>query len=563
VTLKIAEGAVKMVNFQKQVAEYGFVVLCAVGMACAQQAADLQQNDPPQTGLPTATLHTGTQLVVLDATVLDKDGRVVTQQLGRDDFRIEEDRRPQDIRSFESAADHAAAGTNGNAQAMPLSIFVLDELNYAYRADRSPQWNLTYQMGKYAYERQELLAYLRSQPAQLNGMTEVLALSHHGYQILAQPSRDRDRIADRVNRHNPGLGSPFRDFIEETGAGVGVPDFTLSKDSMQAMWSLALQQRSVPGRKLVFWLGYGGPNLFSSDPHGPKHLSASQRYVREITDLLVDARVTLYIMGPGLEVESPHGVQILRQESKYSYESDFGFSGYVRATGGQWSNGNDTRGEIQRSANISSVYYTMSYRPTDNFDGNFHRIHVTVVRHPDWKVLTKAGYYAMQFGGENDEEHQLQTDLGIATFEAMPFSAIGMTLTKIERIKGTDAARFTIQLETDDLQWRTDTPQGVREADIAVSGAALGSVFDNKALSSQAGTWKLTTPVTSDKEGLVSTVTVTTHVPAKTQRIRFVARDLTNGRMGTTDLKPEALLGAPEIEPPPPALQPRAAAAQK
>ena len=35
-----------------------------------------------------------------------------------------------------------------------------------------------------------------------------------------------------------------------------------------------------------------------------------------------------------------------------------------------------------------------------------------------------------------------------------------------------------------------------------------------------------------------TTVTVTAHIPPKTQRLRFVVRDMANGRMGTVDLNP-------------------------
>ncbi len=90
-------------------------------------------------------------------------------------------------------------------------------------------------------------------------------------------------------------------------------------------------------------------------------------------------------------------------------------------------------------------------------------------------------------------------DLGVVTFEAMPFSAIGATLTKIDRIKGTDKARFAFQLDSDDLQWHTDSIAQVRQADIAVSGAALGSVFEKNALASDAGIWKLTVPLAAGK----------------------------------------------------------------
>ena len=108
---------------------------------------------------PAETLHVTTQLVTLDATVLDKAGRVVSQPLGRDDFLIEENKKPQTIYSFESAAEHVAAVAHGDTEKSPLLIFVLDELNYAYQPWRGSSWNVAEQLSEYAYERLELLAY--------------------------------------------------------------------------------------------------------------------------------------------------------------------------------------------------------------------------------------------------------------------------------------------------------------------------------------------------------------------------------------------------------------------
>jgi hypothetical protein len=200
----------------------------------------------------------------------------------------------------------------------------------------------------------------------------------------------------------------------------------------------------------------------------------------------------------------------------------------------------------------------MSYRPSNHdFNGDFRRVRVTVKDHPEWTVLTKAGYYAMKFGGEVDVEHQQVSDLSIATFEPMPFTGIGATLLKIERIKGTDGARFTFRLDSDDLQWRTDATAKKREADIAVSGAALGSVFAKGTLSSEIATWKLSVPLETDKMPIHSEVSVTIHIPPKTQRLRFAIRDTANGRMGTVDLKPEAMMSALVTDAATSTLQPR------
>jgi hypothetical protein len=79
----------------------------------------------------------------------------------------------------------------------------------------------------------------------------------------------------------------------------------------------------------------------------------AQRYQAEITNMLIDARITLDVLGPGGDVVAGYadGTNAALQGGAYHYESNFGFSGYISATGGRWKNGNDIRGEIQASEN--------------------------------------------------------------------------------------------------------------------------------------------------------------------------------------------------------------------
>lgn len=325
----------------------------------------------------------------------------------------------------------------------------------------------------------------------------------------------------------------------------------------------------MPGRKVVVWLGIGGPagaQLTRPKPGQHMIMAGAQPYQRVIADLLVEARITLDVLTPGGEASLPSisPVVVAQQINSFHFDSEFGFSGYVTSTGGQFKRSNDVRGEIQASVNYGTSYYTMSYRPSNHdFNGDFRRVRVTVKDHPEWTVLTKAGYYAMKFGGEVDTEHEQVSDLSIATFEPMPFTGIGATLMKIERIKGTDGARFTFQLDSDDLQWHADATAKVREADIVVSGAALGSVFAKGTLASEVATWKLSVPLATDKTPIHSEVSVTMHIPPKTQRLRFAVRDTANGRIGTVDLKPEALASALVTDAPATGLEPRVPAQMK
>ena len=470
-------------------------------LAIQPQARSGAQEAPPPD-----VLHVSSKLVVVDATVVDKAGRPVGQLLSKDDFLVKEDEEAQSLYSFESAAEHAQASARGSEEPT-LMVFVLDELNYQFlhvpTRGSIDAWNMQRQAMQYHYAREHLASFLRDQPARLRKQTEVLALTHHGFVVVAAKTQDRDEVLKAVQQRDPHLGSPFRDYLEETGAGDGARDYTLTKDSFRAIWALALQLRGVRGRKLVLWLGDGGPDLVSSKPVSGENLTPTQRHVRQIVDLLVDARVTLDICGFGITVEEP-GFQAgamkanaaAVQPGSYGYDKDFGFGGFVAATGGTWLNGNDIRGEIQTAAELDDWNYTISYRPTNHdSNGDFRHIQVRVKGHPEWRVISKSGYFAMQYGGEKDQMHQLQTDMVVAGLEAMPFVGIGATLVSVERLGGTEMTRFTFRLDADDLDWSVDPQQSLRRAQVAVEGMALGAVTKEDALASRAVQWNLSLPL--------------------------------------------------------------------
>ena len=504
------------------------------------------------------TLYVSTQLVTLDATILDENGRIVTQNLTRDDFEVEEDKQPQTILSFESVTDHRQADATHQPDRSRRIIFVLDELNFQYEPFFSNADNSAQDLSDENYERTQLLRFLELQPQSLPQPTEVLTLTHHGYRTLVPLTFDRDLILETVKHHNAGLGSPFLDYIEESGYG-GIADGTLSQRTMQAIWALALQQRSVPGRKLIVWLGFGGTSSISSQPVDPQHLTPGERNVREITNLLVDARVTLDLFPPGIGHAAEEAIAPGEQDPASAFESNLGFTCYIAATGGQFSNGNDIRGEIQQAENYASTYYTLTYRPANHLkDGKFRRIRISIRNHPDWKVLTEAGYYAIPpFSGEKDALQHIQTELNVAAEETMPFSAISANLLSIQRIQGTDQARFTLQLNSQDLQWQQDPDSARQQCDVTITGLAIGSVFARKALSSRTAEWRLTAPSTASSSSMLSTLSVTLPIPRKAQRLRIVIRDNANGRLGTVDVTPATILHAPFAPPAAPNLQPR------
>jgi VWFA-related protein len=538
-------------------------LLCCTFFATFMLSAAAQEPDP---GHGTQTLSTGTQLVILDATVYDKQHNIVTTPLTREDFAVTEDKIPQDIRYFETEGDHQAAAAKGDA---PLLIAVLDELNFPYNPVASNIVNLMNQTNDYAYERAELLKWVKAQPPQLHGPMEILALTHHGYIVVQQTTRDRDKLADRLAHRDPGLGSPFRDYLEETGGGSGMsPDYTLTKDTLQALWGLGLQERSEPGRKILLWMGYGGRHL-DTNPVDVRHhhvgLSPFELSVRRIRNLLVDARITLDVFTPGIAGASQaqgtvgYSSQGSLDHTLSAYTSDLGFSGYIKLTGGFAVAGNDIQGELAETANQSTRFYTLSYTPKAHIDdASFRSVRVTVNGHPDWTVVTRSGYYAFGQRDPRDVQKEVLTDMALATYEPMPFSNIDLRLTDVQRLPSTPGdksaplARFTLQADSDDLQWTTDPTTGARHADINLSAAAFGTKPD--ALASRVGEWKLSAHAEGNAH-IRTEVAIVVPIPPKTNRLRFVMRDVANGRLGTLEVRSAVLENAPLYTPPPPALQ--------
>ena len=533
-----------------------FLLLFSLSIA----AQDVESGHAPQ------TLQAGTQLVILDATVYDKQHQIVVTPLTSDDFEITENNTPQDIRYFESQADHQAAAAKGEA---PLIIAILDEVNFPYNPAATNADNTEQEVNDYASMRRELLHWLQQQPAQLAGPVEVLALTHHGYVVVAQAMRNRDLLVDSVSHRDPGLGSPYRDYLEETGGSSGASaDHTSTKISLQALWGLGVQERSEPGRKIVLWMGWGGPNLSTqSEPRRGSMLTPSDIIVRRIRNLLVDARITLDVFTPGIigagepiaGASDDGNRDVAIQSNLVAYSADLGFSGYVKLTGGRIYTGNDVTGEIASTSNASTRFYTLSYTPKSRIDdASFRSVRVKVKGHPEWTVATKAGYYALGVRNARDQEKEILNDMAVATYEPMPFSAIDLRLVNVQRLptsvgdKSAPMARFTLQADSTNLQWRTDTSTGARHADINLSAAALRA--RPEVLASRVGEWKLSAHAAGG-DHIRTQVAIIVPVPAKATRVRFVMRDATNGRIGTLEVRSAVLDNAPLYVPPVPDLQ--------
>ena len=255
-------------------------VVMLVAFPASQSALQGQlKNQSGPSNVP--TIQVTSRLVFLDVTVLDKEGNPVVNGLSKDDFTVTENKKPQRIFSFEAPQVHtigAAAGDDNPDGEAPVTIFVLDLLNSQFE--------------DFAFIRYSVRKYLAAQPPQLRSPAEMMVIGNDSLEMVQGYTRNKEDLLFALDHISATL--PYKimngSFFWERFA-----------QSIDALQQIALQNQGVPGRKNVIWVGHGGPSLNTTGLPG-EWVERLRRYVHETTNMLVDARVSLFVIYPGLKV---------------------------------------------------------------------------------------------------------------------------------------------------------------------------------------------------------------------------------------------------------------------
>jgi VWFA-related protein len=499
----------------------------------------------PQAPSDTPTIRVNSRLVFLDVTVLDKKGRPVVSGLTQDDFIITEDKRTQNIFSFEALQTHVVNATTGDDNPdgkAPVTIFVLDLLNSSFE--------------DFAFIRYSMRQYLAAQPSLLAAPAEMMVIGNESLELLQGPTRSKEDLLSALDYLPPAI--PYKwasdSFIEER--------FDQSVDALQ---QIALGNKGVPGRKNIVWVGHGFQGFTTRGFTWPV-VRALRREMHATANMLVDARISLFVIYPGLKIghfvnfagRSPVSITEADADadinSDQPFAEDINFGVFVNETGGKlFYNRNDVDAEIGRSQELGSEYYTLTYQPHGgNEDGRFRQIHVTL-RDRNLRAVTKTGYYAPDKSAPIDPRQQTMINLSEAAHSTIPFSALDMHISSIVRHPDTRTAEVTVLLKSKGLDWEP-IDDGKSIADITVAVASLTGNQD--VLASKVERLVLRAP-TQDPAHLARVVTplhLTVRLSRKTQSIRVVMETATGGRIGAADLDRKALDLAPATPTPEPQL---------
>jgi VWFA-related protein len=517
-----------------------FSLWCAAGIV----AAAGWQNAVAQAGAaPTPTIQVTSKLVFLDVTVLDKKSHPVVEGLTKDDFVITEDKAPQRIFSFEAPDAHrlaAGASVDNPDGKAPLTILVLDQLNSNFP--------------DFAYIRWEVKRYLESQPKELNSPTEMMVIGNQSLELVQNYTRDRGELLNAL-AHVPAaipykmMNGSF--WAERLG------------QSFDALQQIALENKGVPGRKNIIWVGHGSPGLNSL--FLPADVAEGvQRYAQDTTNMLVDARMTLFVIYPGLNVNVRGSLRMgaeldasasIGDDGPFATTGDINFGVFVDETGGKlFYNRNDVDEEMRQSERMGSEYYTLTYQPHSGDDnGRFRRIRVTV-RDPNLRVVTKAGYYAPDKKRPVDPRTQLMQSIAEAARSTIPFGALHVTISDLVRHPDTQTAQFTARIPPKDLNWMPGDP-GRSSTYVVIAAASLTD--DRAVLTSRVQQMSVTVntqALTQPKPGETVAVPLTLRIPKKAKSVRVVMESETGGRIGTAEVSRKAIDAAPAEPTPQPKL---------
>jgi VWFA-related protein len=398
------------------------------------------QDSAPKPSSSDTVLQTGTQLVVVDVVVEDKDGRPV-HGLKPSNFKLSESKTPVALHSFEEHTPATAPATMPTIPKMPpgiftnytpippsgtLNILLLDSLNTPTKDQM--------------FVRAQLAQYVKHAPAGTHiaifGLTSRLILLQGftsdpetlkdavGHKLLTRAS---DLLSDPTgsNVDTESMADSMTDLGADAQVVANVAEFEAQTAAFQtqlriqytldAFNTLGHYLAAFPGRKNLIWFSGSFPiNILPdatlADPFVTVHVNEEE--FRETINLLTQAQVAVYpIDARGLMTEpafdaANSGAAYARpgrftadiaKFAQSQAEEHGTMESLAQDTGGHaFYNTNDLATSVARAIDAGSSYYTLTYAPPNrNYDGRYRTIHLDLVDAPSGLQLAyRHGYYA-------------------------------------------------------------------------------------------------------------------------------------------------------------------------
>jgi VWFA-related protein len=176
-------------------------------------------------------------IIHLDVAATDREGKPFSG-LAAKDFTLTDNGVPQRIVSF--AASNQA--TNEDERLTEV-VLVLDEVDLSF--------------GQLELVKDESIKFLRQNGGHLGEPTSVYWFTASGLYATASPTTDGNALAEDVAHHNShrrvwAVSRSYDPFVTAESERYARWD-----RSLRAVYSIAIERRGAPGRKLLLWMGFG------------------------------------------------------------------------------------------------------------------------------------------------------------------------------------------------------------------------------------------------------------------------------------------------------------------
>jgi VWFA-related protein len=354
-------------------------VLAVVGAVCVAVAASAQNPQPPSPPpdqLPQPTFRTRVNVVRVDVSVFDRDGRAV-EGLQPSDFVVKEDgvlqsvdtvqfikltgQAPNDLResTIIRSAEHAAV--EAAREDVRLFVLFLDD----YHVDKAPTIMIPL--------KRTLKAFVEKLgPYDLVAVMDPLTPLTH-----VEFTRDRSKLQEAVGKFEGRRGElfPVRSAAEEaqhSQRNVWELRAGVTLDALTAISTKLAGMRE--GRKSVLFVSQGPPVSVRSI-NWPR--------LEEVVQAANRGNVTIHTLDP-------------RPLGATEFGGNFVLRRFSDETGGRAIfNTNDHAEHLDEVIEDASAYYLIGYTPTrgEMADGKFHKIDVELKR-PRVRVTARRGYWS-------------------------------------------------------------------------------------------------------------------------------------------------------------------------
>ncbi len=338
--------------------------VCAGAMWAGSILARGQSPNSKGVGPPSGPISTATRdgIFRIDVVVSDAGGNPVTA-IDPGDFRLLDNGQP--TRIFTLRRSKSAEGDR------PELIFVFDAVSL------SPQ--------QLAQAEHAAAEFLRENQGRLAQPSFFYRITHAGLFSSSGLTTDGNVLADEVEKRK----------LPRTVWGSGTrtaPGFATRDDrdlrkfmTLRAFGSIAIDQRSFPGRKVLVWFGHGMPVTAS--------MSCGFNEVAELSTRLREARITVNL-GPLLGNPGSDDYVAAAEREKGTQPPKLALPVIAVETGGLVLNSSDDlKGELERCAAEAREFYSLTFDPPHTVHPDEYHDLAVVVSRPGLTVRSVTGYY--------------------------------------------------------------------------------------------------------------------------------------------------------------------------